>query len=53
MKQLAKQRNQQEGTFTFTSSITLTIEEVMAEPEVVRGPCQNSLRRNGHFARPA
>lgn len=50
-KQLAKERNQWEGTST--SSTTPKIEEVIAEPKVVRGSCQNNPRRNAHFARPA
>lgn len=52
-KQLAKQRNQKEGTSTSSSSTNPKIEEVMAELEFVRGPCQNRTRRNAHFSRPA
>lgn len=51
-KHLVKQRNQQEGTSTSTSLKNPKIEEVIAELEVVRGPCQNNPRRNAHFARP-
>lgn len=51
-RQLAKQRNQREGTSTYTYSITPIDEEAMVKEVIIRGNCVNSPRRNAHVVRP-